>query len=272
MGLIELIFIGVFFILMVIGTVLDRRYSEGPKWYILGIGLLLVVIYFWNLTDFSTVWAAVSDWTFWKPFIIYLVAGLAYSVLEFVLTVRKMERAHATDWEAFMNRSYVSLTKDVDGKRIELTDFEIRTITKRDDGTMFIRGRLNAPDTQVQQTAMPYREIFRQAATDPSDSDRVLRAKELTRSYASHMSGLPPGYGRSFVQVKFSEETRGPAPHIDQARLAAHVGAWTFLWPAYAASLLLGDLVYEVFRAVGQLLTKIGGRFLRATFSDTFKT
>ena len=49
-------------------------------------------------------------------------------------------------------------------------------------------------------------------------------------------------------------------PVVNRGRLSSYIGGWTFLWPVYAVSLLLGDF-----------FGKIGGRFVCSTFADTFK-
>ncbi len=62
-----------------------------------------------------------------------------------------------------------------------------------------------------------------------------------------------------------------PEPKIDKEELTAHVGAWTFWWPAYAVSLILGDLLTEVFRVISDFLITISGRFVNMAFKGVFK-
>lgn len=66
-----------------------------------------------------------------------------------------------------------------------------------------------------------------------------------------------------FVKVVASNDSVLPEPKIDKEELTAHVGAWTVWWPAYAVSLILGDLLTEVFQ--------ISSRFVKMAFKDAFK-
>lgn len=58
---------------------------------------------------------------------------------------------------------------------------------------------------------------------------------------------------------------------VDKAVLSRHIGAWTIFWPAYFVSMIIGDLLVEIFNAVAEFFVKLGGRFVRATFADVFK-
>lgn len=274
-GFIELIFIGVFFLLMVAGTALDRRYNESPKWWILGIGLAIAVVYFWGKTDFTTIWTAVQDWSFWKPLGVYLVAGLAYSVLEFILSVRKMARSHAASWNKFIttvDTRYILAEGDNVGSAVE------GQWVKEKDGKHFIRtsdrgvfGRNGEVELEVKVEKTVYRDVFKKAqAVDATEDDKGL-AYKLLNSYLTRDEYRLSDLKKDFVQVELNDATHAVQPVINRARLSAFIGAWTFLWPAYAVSLILGDFVVEVFRVIGDAFSKLGGRFVRLTFADVFK-
>lgn len=274
-GFIELIFIGVFFLLMVVGTALDRRYNESPKWWILGIGLAVAVVYFWGQTDFTTIWTAVQDWTFWKPLGVYLIAGLAYSVLEFILSVRKMSRSHAESWKRFISTVDTKyLLKDgedagsaIDGQWV-----------KEKDGKFFVRtsergifGRNGEIEREVDVRKTVYRDVFKAAQEIGATDAAKEQAAKLLAAYLHRDEYRLSDLKKDFVQVELNEATQEVQPVVNRARLSAFIGAWTFLWPAYAVSLILGDFVVEVFRVIGDAFSKLGGRFVRMTFADTFK-
>jgi len=62
-----------------------------------------------------------------------------------------------------------------------------------------------------------------------------------------------------------------PSPKVNKEELAACLGAWSLFWPAYALSLILGDLFIEIFRWLANFLATISGRFVRMAFKDVFK-
>jgi hypothetical protein len=81
LGVLELIFVGAFFLLLVVGASFDRRGREGPKWYIFGLGFLVIAAYYSPSFTLAGVWSTVTSWTFWQPVGTYLLAGLAYSLV-----------------------------------------------------------------------------------------------------------------------------------------------------------------------------------------------
>ena len=56
LGVLELIFVGAFFLLLVVGASFDRRGREAPKWYIFGLGFLAVGAYYWPDFTFTGIW------------------------------------------------------------------------------------------------------------------------------------------------------------------------------------------------------------------------
>lgn len=275
LGIIELIFFGFFFVLMVIGTALDRRYSnESPKWWILGLGLAIAVVYFWGEVSWTGMVEAVQSWSFWKPLAIYLVAGLAYSALEFILSVRKMARSHTDSWKRFIST--------VDVKYLLNGDSIAHQWVKQRDGKFWVKtsdrgasmtpvGDDNAHWKEVQKVEINYRDIFKAAQAVGSTEDQRMAAQELFLAYVRRDDYRLSNLKKDFISLELNETTFEVQPAVNRARLASFIGAWTFLWPAYAVSLVLGDFLVEVFRVVGDIFSKIGGRFVRFTFADVFK-
>lgn len=274
LGLIELIFIGVFFLLMVIGTSLDRRYNESPKWWFLAIAMVIAVVYFWGQTDFSSIWAAVQSWTFWQPFATYLGAGLIYSVLEFILSVRKMERSHSASWNKFINRVDTVYTIKTDSG--EEDKVEANWVTQNGDRYVITinshgnRTRDGAVEKEVTRTDTAFRDVFKAAQSVDATTDQKKAAREMLHRYLHGDEYRLSDLRKDFVEVELSPSFE-VQPVVNRGRLASFIGAWVFLWPAYAVSLILGDFLVEVFRVIGDVFSRIGGRFVRMTFSDTFK-
>lgn len=268
---IELIFIILFVTLMVIGTALDRRYNESPKWWILGIAFVITLVYFWNKTDFSTVWTTVTDWNFWKPVVTYLAAGVAYSVLEFILSVRKMARIHSERWSKFIDTVEASYFKQSDKRPIS-SDW----VQTRPDGSMYMleaNPSRNGPSTEapVTKQEFSYRTAMQEAAAPGASKEQLKVAKDLVDRYLGRDDYNLSDLKRDFIEVSFNPNTGCVEPSIKRSRLASFIGCWTFLWPFYAVSLVLGDFLVEIFRIIGDFFSKLGGRFVRLTFSDVFK-
>lgn len=94
---------GFFIIAMVVGCTFDRRQNESPKWWIFFIGLAAYTIYSWS-TGYRFSWESFWAADLWRAIGIYLAIGLGYSVLEFLLDVRRSVRYWKAKWTA--HRAY----------------------------------------------------------------------------------------------------------------------------------------------------------------------
>ena len=99
------IFAGVFFIAMIVGCTFDRRGVESGKWWVFFLGLIAFTIYQYNQgnTDWKSM---VFNTDLWKFLGIYLAIGLGYSVLEFMLEVRRSQRRLSAAWVEYKNRGF----------------------------------------------------------------------------------------------------------------------------------------------------------------------
>ena len=275
LGFIELIFIGCFFLLMVIGTALDRRNIEGPKWWFLGLGLLLVVMYYWSDITFTSLWATVGTWQFWQPAVVYLVAGLLYSAVEFVFSVRKMAARHRDSWAKFIQQKDETYVTE-DGQEVPAgwvgTDDRGETfytmMQTRGNGVQTKNGEVRRDVKRIRKT---YREMLLEGQkVDATDAQKDKAARVLasySESNSHHMSDLR----KDFVKLELSKGLGEVSVSINRGRLADFIASWTLLWPAYGVSLVLGDFVIEAFRMVGDFFATLGGRFVKLTFADVFK-
>lgn len=78
-------------------------------------------------------------------------------------------------------------------------------------------------------------------------------------------------YSTSRIVILTKGEDGMPSPKINKIELSEHIGAWTFFWPFYMLSLILGDLLTEIFIQLSEFLVSISGRFVRMSFKDVFK-
>lgn len=99
-GVVPFIALCIFLSLMAISIGYDRQERNQPKWYVLGLAVLGFVLYGWTKLgwNLNSVWTFISSSTVWQNAAIYLLIGLAYSVIEFVFEVRRAARYFAEKW------------------------------------------------------------------------------------------------------------------------------------------------------------------------------
>lgn len=98
----------------------------------------------------------------------------------------------------------------------------------------------------------------------PSTKDAIVRG--FIRSHAQGYN-----YDQRIIGIDVNETTKEIEPKVNRTQLAESIGCWTFFWPFYAISLIIGDLVTEIFRLVADFVASISGRAVRAAFSNVFK-
>jgi len=60
-------------------------------------------------------------------------------------------------------------------------------------------------------------------------------------------------------------------PVVNKVELADHMTAWTFFWPFYLLSFVLGDFVLQIFNIAAEMLAHISGKAIKAYFASIFK-
>lgn len=91
------ILLGVLFLALVATCAFDRRGTESPKWFVVVLTLVVLVIATWG--DVS--WAMFKSPTLWKNVGMYLGVGAAYSLIEFVFAIRRERQVWAETWGNF---------------------------------------------------------------------------------------------------------------------------------------------------------------------------
>ena len=273
-------FFWIFIVALLVGVAFDRHGYESPKWYLIGVGFIALAAYFWN--DFTFIgnavvpavveagkvvtpeqtrvvlWDAVTGWSFWSPILAFLGIGIVYSGFEFALAVRRSARAAGRAWEKFIAKTKTVPVFIDNGDKPEMTEA--------------------ANGARVPKTVeLPYSEMISQSKHIGGGYHYYHVATDLVRSFAGSAERYIDGsdadlLGRrtSIIKLDVTDHLT-VVPRVDKVELAEHVGAWTMLWPFYAISLIIGDLLQEVFIAVADFLASISGRAVRFAFRDTFK-
>lgn len=254
LGLFEIIFFAAFILLLIIGVSFDRRGKEEPKWYIFGIGFIALATWFWPdwtffgsatvptvmdgtkvVTEAHTrvvLWDAIRSWTFWEPMAAYLAAGLVYAIVEFIFSIRRAARDYAAKWEERLGSNFFRGYREIEGG-----------------------GRI--------EEAVNLREALKRA--EAGDAEMKKLADENISAFIRNNA-----YRNQIVELVQGEDGK-PEPKVNKVELAEHIGAWTFFWPFYLLSLILGDLLTEVFNIVAEFFVSLSGRFVRMSFKDVFK-
>jgi len=129
----------------------------------------------------------------------YVVIGLAYSFLEFLMNARRMRGKFSQFWENFVAGEF----------------------------------------------------SFRQVSVD----------------------GVNKQNGRIFYikNLDFINEFTKPVIETNRAALAGWIWTWTVLWPFYAVSLILGDMLKMVFDIIADVFVKFSKYITSYMFKDVFK-
>jgi hypothetical protein len=274
LGLLELLFAAVFFVLLIVGVTFDRRGKEDVKWWVFGIGLMILAAWQWNHWTFIgdaqvaavmdgtkvvaeattrvVLWDAIRSWSFWSPIGYYLLAGLLYSILEFWLDIRRSARFYSAEWQSHLNGFDEIPVLDELGNTIPNPDYD-KNDRFSNTSKMLTRKRTNA-------------EVYEDVKAKGAASALFNQALKLTSDFVSRYS-----FRNRIIEIKIGTDKLSVEPKVNKVELSEHITAWTFLWPAYAVSLILGDLLVEVFNFIADVLAKISGQFVKISFANVFK-
>jgi hypothetical protein len=270
LGLLELAFVSAFFLLLIVGVTFDRRGKEDVKWWVFGLGLLVLAVWQWphwtfigpahvdavmegtkevsKAADRIVLWNAVRDWSFWAPVGYYILGGLVYSLLEFALDVRRSARLYAAEWQRHLSGSDEVQVLDDEG--VPVPDPNADRFGHR----------------QVLTRRRPNSEVYEEVKAKGATSALFNHALKLTSEFVGRFH-----FRNRIIEIKVGSDKVSVEPHVNKIELSEHITAWTLLWPAYAVSLILGDLVVEIFNFIADVLVKISGQFVRISFANVFK-
>ncbi len=222
----------IFFVFLSVGTYYDRKGEGAMKWWVVLVGLIALAVTNtppgWT---FLGIWQSLTTMSF-VPVLWYAALGLGYSIIEFVIGVRDAAKKYKSDWEKHLeqtNDQYMSVEDEQQRKRSEVRNSQIYELVRND-------------------AALNWR--------------MVDVAKRLSRSFVSHYSN-----DRSVVNLCVNNNGIDIDPKINRNELTVLVGAWVTFWPAYALSLIFGDL----WSKVADVIVSLSGRFIRISFSGVFK-
>ncbi|WP_407305826.1 hypothetical protein [Acinetobacter sp.] len=121
---------------------------------------------------------------------------------------------------------------------------------------------------EVRRSARKWADLWKSYKASHRD-DFTKSPETAANSFVSHNSR---SYDRLIVVDRNPDEKSANyvVPRVNRGRLASFIGAWTFFWPFYAISLIIGDLFAEIFRIIANFFVHMSGRFVRVMFKDVF--
>lgn len=273
LSMMELLVLAALLIFLIIGAGYDRNGRAGVKW--------LAVI------SLCAGWALFHDWTggfwdvlhsvfnaeFWLPVAAYVAFGLIiYSPIEFRMEIRGSARRMRERWDEFltknpevrarklMSASEVETEKaqlEADEAQRQAQQFSILAMATKliTDAGVKLRGGEDNALSQVQEE----QERRRQQKIEPEKKVSEFVDQANRRHY---------GYVSDIIRLKANGidiDTQIHRPGLVQS-----IACWTFMWPAYAASLVLGNFVVEFFETVVDLTQKWANERLKKAFDGVF--
>lgn len=103
---------------------------------------------------------------------------------------------------------------------------------------------------------------------NPSNAtpDMKQSAKDSVERFVSFNS-----LNGKLITISTTETGLSVEPRTNHQKLVSSITAWTLLWPAYAISLIVGDLFKQLIEIIVDLTSKLSTGFVRWAFRDTFK-
>jgi len=275
------IIFGLFVIAMVIGCTFDRHYTESPKWWIFLAALVTLCIWQWDpqrpwFGENST-WSMIWSKHIWSYIGWYLLIGVFYAILEFMLDVRRSARFWSKKWREYKTSSIAHTERLKETALRKRQEAELKVKAK----DAAAKNEPNDPDYVPPELVTPTRfartesreqslEDLQQQPDFDFDTASEVFNQALVKDFLMR-NGMDSHYRYRIVGVEKSADGKGIEPKVNRQQLAENVGVWILFWPFYAISLIIGDLVTEIFRFIADLLVQMSGRFVRNAFKDVFK-
>jgi hypothetical protein len=242
--IVELLLAAVFIIALVVGVAWDRRGFAPQKWFILAVGLIVLAVWTW------------SSWTFWGEANIAAVMDGATVVTEAHTRVVFWDAIRS--WALWEPIAYYILAGLIYAT-VE-TGIGIRKAAR------LFRAAWNKHLTRQTDAGATYQHVLQQVEISGADSSLFNEALSIITKFVGSHRDIHP-----FVMVQSTEDRLHVEPFLQKGVLSDHVGAWTIFWPFYLVSLVLGDLLTEIFRVIGNAFARASRFFMRFSFQDVFK-
>lgn len=228
---------GIFVLAMIVSCTFDRYDNIAPKWWVLFLGMIAYVFFVgpaaftWQMFLARDLWIMVGG---------YLAIGLGYSLIEFFLNVRRSAKNWAESWTSFKSNK----------STIEKFDKEAAQAA---DNTRRLRASYQGKEGDLDMT-------------DPLTATEMMAEKYIEQN--SHYKS-----SHEIIGIRAGKPTdESPVvPYVRRFVLARHVSAWTIFWPFYAISLIIGDLLTQIFRIIADIIVYMSGRMVKRMFKNVFK-
>lgn len=228
---------GIFVLAMIVSCTFDRYDNIAPKWWVLFLGMIAYVFFVgpaaftWQMFLARDLWVMVGG---------YLAIGLGYSLIEFFLNVRRSAKRWAESWTSFKTNE--SNIEKFDKEAAQATDnIRRKRLAYQGDASDLVKEE-------------PITAAGLMAATYVEQNTRNSRSGEIIS-----------------IRLGTESDESPVVPYVRRFVLARHVSAWTIFWPFYAISLIIGDLLTQIFRIIADIIVYMSGRMVKRMFKNVFK-
>jgi len=251
LGLVELLVFAALAVFLLVGISFDRRGKEELKWW--PVILFVLFLAGWN-------W---SDWTFFGPAHVEAVMDGTKVVTPAYDRVVLFSLAQSA---AFWTPVAIFLGLGLVYSLVEFL-FDIRRSAKfyAAEWAEYLKKTVDIGGSN-ETVRITISDLLTQARAG-SDNKRLIEyAQRVLGEFRQRYS-----FKNRIVGLEYDEKLFEMNPKVNKAELVDFITAWTLLWPFYLVSLILGDLLTEVFNAIGEFFVKLTGQFVKVTFKDVFK-
>lgn len=222
---------GLFFIAMVVACTFDRRANvESPKWWTLGVAFVVFLVYEYRL---GTDWHLILNGALWMSVLYYMIAGLVYSCVGFMLDLRRSQRKWREKWTEYKTRHMEIFYDRLKREKAEKAKKMVIESGDIDDDA---------------EAELEYKKTV---------------VKDFVGRYSDNLYLI--------VNIKAAENEVDIDVDINRTFLAECIGVWTIFWPFYLISVAVADLLTELFHGLADFLAARTQRIVKAMFKDVFK-
>lgn len=228
---------GIFVLAMIVSCTFDRYDNIAPKWWVLFLGMIAYVFFVgpaaftWQMFLARDLWVMVGG---------YLAIGLGYSLIEFFLNVRRSAKRWAESWTSCKTNE----------SNIEKFDKEA---------------------AQANDNIRRKRLAYQGDASDLVKEEPITAAGLMAATYVEQNTRNSRSGEIISIRLGTESDESPVVPYVRRFVLARHVSAWTIFWPFYAISLIIGDLLTQIFRIIADIIVYMSGRMVKRMFKNVFK-
>lgn len=269
LSLIEMLVLIALFFFLIVGTGYDRNGRAGVKWVAI-IALVggWALFHNWSGSFWDMAKSFLSS-DFWLPALTYFAFGLIiYSPIEFRFEIKGSARRMTKRWEEFLEKNPKVRAR----KLMSAEEMRIEAEQKAEEERLLQEQRSSIVGKAKQLIEEAGIKLDRDAKNLLEHSHERRReeptAEQKVAEFVEYANRRQYGYVSDIIRLKADGVNIDTS--IYRPGLVQSIACWTFMWPAYAASLVLGNFVVEFFETVVDMTQKWANERLKKAFAEVF--